>query len=66
MITLFQNLKPNKMSKAQWEQLKQEEINRKQAVDNTRKDLLNLADYFQKILETSQTICKERKVNNVN
>jgi len=66
MITLFQNQKPNKMSKAQWEQLKQEEINRKQAVDNTRKDLLNLADYFQKILETSQTICKERKVNNVN
>ena len=66
MITLFQNQKPNKMSKAQWEQLKQEEINRKQAVDNTRKDLLNLADYFQKILETSQTICKERKANNVN
>ena len=52
------------MSKAQWEQLKQEEINRKQTVDNTRKDLLNLADYFQKILETSQTICKERKVKN--
>ena len=64
MITLFKNQKPNKMSKAQWEQLKQEEINRKQAVDNTRKDLLNLADYFQKILETSQTICKERKVKN--
>ena len=66
MITLSKNQNKTKMSKSQWEQLKQEEINRKQTVDNTRKDLLNLADYFQKILETSQTICKERKVTNGN
>ena len=56
------------MSKAQFEQMRQEEINRKNSWKDPNKqmkqNLFLLSAYFENILESIVTICKERKEGN--
>jgi hypothetical protein len=58
------------MSKAQFEQMRQEEINRKQFKDskeifgNIEKSIAKITENYRNILIATDSICKERKVKN--
>lgn len=70
MITLFQNQKPKKMSKSKELYIEQRELELQkgdtieQVNKRTEDFLFKIANNFKGILESVDSICKERKANN--